>query len=58
MREAVRASVEAFDPDALVHCAILNDLTRPRGDDRRAAWDGYVGATRNVVEPPATRRSC
>jgi dTDP-4-dehydrorhamnose reductase len=46
---AVRRDVEAFAPDAIVHCAILNDpaaLAR----DRRAAWDGYVGATRNVVD--------
>jgi dTDP-4-dehydrorhamnose reductase len=46
---AVRRDVEAFAPDAIVHCAILNDpaaLVR----DRRAAWDGYVGATRNVVD--------
>jgi dTDP-4-dehydrorhamnose reductase len=46
---AVRRAVEAFAPDAIVHCAILNDpvaLVR----DRRAAWQGYVGATRNVVD--------
>jgi dTDP-4-dehydrorhamnose reductase len=46
---AVLGDVEAFAPDAIVHCAILNDpvaLAR----DRRAAWDGYVGATRNVVD--------
>jgi dTDP-4-dehydrorhamnose reductase len=46
---AVLADVEAFAPDAIVHCAILNDpaaLVR----DRRAAWEGYVGATRNVVD--------
>jgi dTDP-4-dehydrorhamnose reductase len=46
--QAVRASVEEFRPDALVHCAILNDLT-DLAANRRAAWDGYVGATRNVV---------
>jgi dTDP-4-dehydrorhamnose reductase len=46
---AVRRSVEPFAPDAIVHCAILNDpvaLDR----DRRAAWQSYVGATRNVVD--------
>ena len=46
---AVVAAVRAFAPDAIVHCAILNDpvaLVR----DRRAAWEGYVGATRNVVD--------
>jgi dTDP-4-dehydrorhamnose reductase len=46
---AVRESVEAFRPDALVHCAILNDLTDLIAN-RRAAWEGYVGATRNVVD--------
>lgn len=47
--EAVRASVEQAAPDALVHCAILNDpaawATR-----RRETWDAFVGATRNVVD--------
>ncbi|HEY7620351.1 MAG TPA: sugar nucleotide-binding protein [Solirubrobacteraceae bacterium] len=46
---AVLRDVEAFAPDAIVHCAILND---PAGllRARRAAWEGYVGATRNVVD--------
>ena len=36
-----------------MHCAILND---PAGllRARRAAWDGYVGATRNVVDAANT----
>lgn len=46
---AVRRSVDAFAPDAIVHCAILNDPVALERD-RRAAWDGYVGATRNVVD--------
>jgi dTDP-4-dehydrorhamnose reductase len=46
---AVRRSVEAFAPDAIVHCAILNDPVALERD-RRAAWEGYVGATRNVVD--------
>jgi dTDP-4-dehydrorhamnose reductase len=46
---AVRRDVEAFAPDAIVHCAILNDPVALL-HDRRAAWDGYVGATRNVVD--------
>ena len=46
---AVLEAVEAFAPDAVVHCAILNDLARMYAD-RRAAWNGYVGATRNVVD--------
>jgi len=45
----VRRDVEGFAPDAIVHCAILNDpVALPH--DRRAAWAGYVGATRNVVD--------
>jgi dTDP-4-dehydrorhamnose reductase len=46
---AVRRAVSDAAPDAIVHCAILND---PAGllRARRAAWAGYVGATRNVVD--------
>ena len=44
--EAVRRSVEAYAPDALIHCAILNDFARLERD----GWAGYVGATRNVAE--------
>jgi dTDP-4-dehydrorhamnose reductase len=47
--DAVRRSVEAFRPDAIVHCAILNDLGAIYAD-RRAGWDAYVGATRNLVD--------
>jgi dTDP-4-dehydrorhamnose reductase len=46
---AVQRSVAAARPDAIVHCAILNDFARLY-TDRRAAWAGYVGATRNAVE--------
>jgi dTDP-4-dehydrorhamnose reductase len=46
---AVLRDVEAFAPDAIVHCAILNDPARLL-HARRAAWEGYVGATRNVVD--------
>lgn len=46
---AVRESVGGFGPHAVVHCAILNDLGAMYAD-RRAAWDGYVGATRNLVD--------
>jgi dTDP-4-dehydrorhamnose reductase len=38
-----------FAPDAIVHAAILNDPAAMAAD-RRAAWDAYVGATRNVVD--------
>jgi dTDP-4-dehydrorhamnose reductase len=46
---AVRDSVVSFAPDAIVHCAILNDFGRLY-TDRRAGWDVYVGATRNLVD--------
>jgi dTDP-4-dehydrorhamnose reductase len=46
---AVRDSVVTFGPDAIVHCAILNDFARLYAD-RRAGWDAYVGATRNLVD--------
>ena len=36
-------------PDAIVHAAILNDPAAMAAD-RRAAWEAYVGATRNVVD--------
>jgi dTDP-4-dehydrorhamnose reductase len=43
--DAVRRSIAAYRPDAIVHAAILNDFTRLERD----GWRGYVGATRNVV---------
>ena len=45
---AVRRSVADARPDAIVHCAILNDLGRLY-THRREAWAAYVGATRNLV---------
>jgi dTDP-4-dehydrorhamnose reductase len=44
--DAVRRSIDAFAPDAVVHAAILNDFARLE----REGWDGYVNATRNVVQ--------
>jgi dTDP-4-dehydrorhamnose reductase len=44
--DAVRRSIAAYAPDAIVHCAILNDFTRLERD----GWAGYVGATRNVAD--------
>jgi len=44
--EAVRRSIDAYEPDVLVHAAILNDFDRLE----REGWAAYVGATRNVVE--------
>jgi dTDP-4-dehydrorhamnose reductase len=46
---AVRESVVALAPDAIVHCAILNDLGALY-THRSAGWDAYVGATRNLVD--------
>jgi dTDP-4-dehydrorhamnose reductase len=43
---AVRRSVAAYGPDAIVHAAILNDFDRLD----REGWGAYVGATRNVVD--------
>ena len=44
-RDAVRASVRAFRPDLVIHCAILNDLGGLYRD-REAGWQAYVEATR------------
>jgi dTDP-4-dehydrorhamnose reductase len=46
---AVRDSLVTCRPDAVVHCAILNDFAALYAD-RRAGWDAYVGATRNLVD--------
>jgi dTDP-4-dehydrorhamnose reductase len=48
-REAVLRAVDAARPDAIVHCAILNDLGRLYSH-RREGWDAYVEATRHVVD--------
>jgi dTDP-4-dehydrorhamnose reductase len=47
--DTVARSVAQFRPDAVVHCAILNDFAALYAD-RRAGWDAYVGATRNLVD--------
>lgn len=43
--DAVRRSIDAFRPDAVVHTAIMNDFGAMYAD-RTASWDAYVGATR------------
>jgi dTDP-4-dehydrorhamnose reductase len=48
-RDATLRAVAGASPDAVVHAAILNDPVAMAAD-RRAAWDGYVGATRNVAD--------
>ena len=45
---AVRSSIEAFGPDIVIHNAIMNDWHQMNAD-RPAAWDAYVGATRNTT---------
>ena len=50
---AVGASVADFDPDVVVHCAILNDFDGMYSD-RRASWDAFVGATRSTAEAAAS----
>jgi dTDP-4-dehydrorhamnose reductase len=47
--DAVRQSIAAYGPDAIVHAAILNDFTRLERD----GWREYVGATRNIVAAAA-----
>jgi dTDP-4-dehydrorhamnose reductase len=46
-REGVLRYAADTRPDAIVHCAILNDLAGLR--DRRRAWAAYVEATRNML---------
>jgi dTDP-4-dehydrorhamnose reductase len=48
-RSDVLASVEAFQPDAVIHSAILNDFALMYRD-RKRAWQAYVDATRNLVD--------
>lgn len=44
-RNAVMDHVDRFEPDAVIHCAILNDWDLMHAD-RRLAWNSYVEATR------------
>jgi dTDP-4-dehydrorhamnose reductase len=48
-RDATVRFAAGAAPGAIVHAAILNDPAAMAAD-RRAAWDAYVGATRNVVD--------
>jgi dTDP-4-dehydrorhamnose reductase len=48
-REATLRAVDAAAPDVIVHAAILNDPAA-MARDKRAAWEAYVGATRNLVD--------
>jgi dTDP-4-dehydrorhamnose reductase len=51
-RAATLRAVDGAEPDAIVHAAILNDPVA-MARDKRAAWDAYVGATRNLVDSGA-----
>jgi dTDP-4-dehydrorhamnose reductase len=48
-RDAVMAHVAMSAPDAVIHCAILNDWQRMH-DDRQLAWAAYVEATRAYAD--------
>jgi dTDP-4-dehydrorhamnose reductase len=48
-RPATLRALAADPPDAIVHAAILNDPAAMAAD-KQAAWDAYVGATRNLVD--------
>jgi dTDP-4-dehydrorhamnose reductase len=45
---SVRQNIEQFDPDIVIHCAIMNDWNRMYAD-RDASWAAYVGATQSTV---------
>jgi dTDP-4-dehydrorhamnose reductase len=45
---AVEAMVQRFEPDVIVHAAILNDFARLYRE-RDVSWANYVGATRHLV---------
>lgn len=45
----VRSSIDSFNPDLVIHCAIMNDWDRMYAD-RQASWDAYVGATRSTAK--------
>lgn len=51
-RDAVFAHVRSSGPDAVVHCAILNDWDLMHAD-RQLAWDSYVEATRHYADAAA-----
>jgi dTDP-4-dehydrorhamnose reductase len=46
---AVDAAVASFEPDAMIHCAILNDF-EALYRRRAKAWSVYVGSTRTLAD--------
>jgi len=55
-RAATLRAVATDPPDAIVHAAILNDPAAMAAR-KRAAWEAYVGATRNVVDAANAARA-
>lgn len=47
--DQLRSSIEEFEPDLVIHCAILNDFAALYRD-RKAAWDSYVTATTTAAD--------
>ncbi len=47
--DQVLQSVLAFRPDAIVHCAVVNDLPRIYSD-RMLGWNSYVESTRHLIQ--------
>lgn len=48
-RDQVAGSISDYQPDIVIHCAILNDWDRMYAD-RQYAWDAYVTATENTID--------
>jgi dTDP-4-dehydrorhamnose reductase len=48
-QDQVLASVRAFQPDAIVHCAAVLDLPRIY-QDRALGWSSYVESTRYLIQ--------
>ncbi len=45
---AVQRSIDAAQPEVLIHCAIVNDLAELYSD-RRGGWDAYVTSTKVIA---------
>jgi dTDP-4-dehydrorhamnose reductase len=47
--DQVLQSVRTFQPDAIVHCAVVNDLPRIYGD-RALGWQSHVESTHHLIQ--------
>jgi dTDP-4-dehydrorhamnose reductase len=47
--DQVLQSVRTFQPDAIVHCAVVNDLPRIYSD-RALGWQSYVESTHHLIQ--------